>query len=462
MDELTDPAGIAALAACALALVALIVAAVAAVRLRRVRAAQQTVLGGEKTDLVAHAATLQEAFTALHERVEEVAARMEERVGGAEARLDHAITYRALVRYDAYGELSGHQSASLALLDAERNGVVLSSITHRETARLYCKQVVDGRGEHLLSPEEDEAIRRALAGERGSGGAGGLMRAAYLGPPGTNSHDALLASGADVEPVALPTVQAVVAAVQDGETELGLVPLENSREGAVGATLDALVFDAPDVVIVGEVVHRVTYVLVAAEQAWPDEVRTVHSHPQALGQCARFLDRAAAGRRARLRAVDGRRGARGDGGLAARARARTRRSGRATRPRSTARSCSPRASRTTRRTRRGSRWIARAGGAPGPVAGRARADGDRLLGRRRPRAGLARGLPHRALVARREPHADRVAAAPGGARALHVLLRPRRRRGRPGGRRGDRRRCGAHCERVRILGLVPAARVNGA
>jgi prephenate dehydratase len=115
------------------------------------------------------------------------------------------------------------------------------------------------------------------------------MRAAYLGPPGTNSHDALLASGADVEPVSLPTVPAVVAAVQDGETELGIVPLENSREGAVGATLDALVFDAPDVVIVGEVVHRVSYVLVAAEQAWPDEVRTVHSHPQALGQCARFL-----------------------------------------------------------------------------------------------------------------------------------------------------------------------------
>jgi hypothetical protein len=168
VGELTDPAGIAALAACALALVALIVAGVAAARLRRVRAAQQVVLAGDKTDLVTHAAALQEAFAALHDRVEEVAGRMEQRVSAAESRLDGAITYRALVRYDAYGELSGHQSASLALLDAERNGVVLSSITHRETARLYCKQVVDGRGEHLLSPEEDEAIRRALAGERGS------------------------------------------------------------------------------------------------------------------------------------------------------------------------------------------------------------------------------------------------------------------------------------------------------
>jgi hypothetical protein len=98
--------------------------------------------------------------------VEDMAAQLDERMARAEERLDGAIAYRALVRYDAYGELSGHQSASLALLDAERNGVVLSSIAHRDTARLYCKQVVEGRGEHLLSPEEDEAIRRALAGER--------------------------------------------------------------------------------------------------------------------------------------------------------------------------------------------------------------------------------------------------------------------------------------------------------
>ena len=115
------------------------------------------------------------------------------------------------------------------------------------------------------------------------------MRAAYLGPPGTNSHDALVAAGLDAEPVALPTVPAVVRAVQDGTVERGLVPLENSREGSVAATLDALVFDAPDVVIVGELVHGVTYCLAGAEPMAPDEVRTVHSHPQALGQCAAFL-----------------------------------------------------------------------------------------------------------------------------------------------------------------------------
>jgi hypothetical protein len=169
VDELTDPAGIAALSAGALALIALIVALVAAVRVRRMRAAQRVVLGASgREDLVGHAAGLHEAFEQLTDRVEEVAARLDGRMAETERRLDGAISYRALVRYDAYGELSGHQSASLALLDAERNGVVLSSIAHRDTARLYCKQVHDGRGEHVLSPEEDEAIRRALAGERGT------------------------------------------------------------------------------------------------------------------------------------------------------------------------------------------------------------------------------------------------------------------------------------------------------
>ena len=85
-------------------------------------------------------------------------------MAAAEQRLDGAIAHRSLVRYDAYGELSGHQSTSLALLDADRNGVVLSCIAHRDNARLYCKVVHEGRGEHELSPEENEAIRLALAG----------------------------------------------------------------------------------------------------------------------------------------------------------------------------------------------------------------------------------------------------------------------------------------------------------
>jgi hypothetical protein len=164
VNNLTEPAGLVALAAAAVALAALIAAVVLAVRVRRLRAAQTVVLGATgREDLVTHASALQAAFDALHERVEEVAARMEDRVSGAEGRLDGAIAHRALVRYDAYGELSGRQSSSLALLDAHGDGVVLSCITHRDTARLYCKQVRGGKGEYELSPEEDEAITTALS-----------------------------------------------------------------------------------------------------------------------------------------------------------------------------------------------------------------------------------------------------------------------------------------------------------
>jgi hypothetical protein len=165
VDDLTDPVGLVALAAGGVALIALIFAIVLAVKLRRLRSAQTVVLGAGREDIVAHASNLQTAFEALHGRVEEVAQRLDERMAAAEQRLDGAIAYRSLVRYDAYGELSGHQSTSLALLDAERNGVVLTCIAHRDNARLYSKVVRDGRGEHELSPEEDEAIRLALAGE---------------------------------------------------------------------------------------------------------------------------------------------------------------------------------------------------------------------------------------------------------------------------------------------------------
>ena len=146
MDELTQPAGLAALAAGGVALIALVLAIVLAVRIRRLRADQRAVLGSTgRDDLVSHASSLQTAFEALHSRVEEIAERLDARMGAAEERLDGAIAYRALVRYDAYGELSGHQSTSIALLDASHSGVVLSTIANRETARMYCKQVHAGQ-----------------------------------------------------------------------------------------------------------------------------------------------------------------------------------------------------------------------------------------------------------------------------------------------------------------------------
>jgi hypothetical protein len=163
VHELTSTTGIVAVAAGAVAVVALGLSAGLAIRLRRVRTDQRIVLGGRQQDLVAHAADLQGQFEALHQYVQDVAAHLDGRMQTAEHRLDGAIAYRSLVRYDAYGEMSGRQSTSIALLDASRSGVVLSSIQHRDQARMYAKQVHEGRGELELSPEENEAIQIALA-----------------------------------------------------------------------------------------------------------------------------------------------------------------------------------------------------------------------------------------------------------------------------------------------------------
>jgi hypothetical protein len=165
VNDLSSTAGAVALAGCGVGVIALAFAAWLAVQLRRVRAQQRAVLGehGDR-DLVDHAAGLEQAFRSLHGYVEEVAQRLDARVGVAEERLDGAIAYHGLVRYDAYNEMSGHQSTSIALLDSHRSGVVLSSIHHREQARLYAKLIHQGQGELELSPEEAEAVRQALSG----------------------------------------------------------------------------------------------------------------------------------------------------------------------------------------------------------------------------------------------------------------------------------------------------------
>jgi Protein of unknown function (DUF4446) len=170
VHNLTSTAGIVALAAGGVAIVALLSSIVVAVRLRRVRADQRAILGGEAEDLVAHAATLQQHFQALNDFVQDIAGGLNGRMDNAEQRLDHAVAYSALIRYDAYGEMSGRQSTSIALLDARRTGLVLSSIHHRDQARLYAKQVREGQPELELSPEESEAIRMALEGARSDDG----------------------------------------------------------------------------------------------------------------------------------------------------------------------------------------------------------------------------------------------------------------------------------------------------
>lgn len=161
--------GIVALVAGGIAIIGLLSAIALAVRLTRVRADQRLVLGeNRRDDLVTHAARLQGQFEALHSYVEDVASALQDRMGLIEQRLDGAIAYRSLIHYDAYGEMSGRQSTSIALLDETRSGLVLSSIHHRDQARLYAKQIHEGNSEHELSPEESEAIRLALgaAGDR--------------------------------------------------------------------------------------------------------------------------------------------------------------------------------------------------------------------------------------------------------------------------------------------------------
>ena len=157
--------GIVALAAAGVAGVALILAIVLAFRVRRLRASQKAVLGeGGQLDLIEHAARLERGFVELRDWVEETASGIERRMEAAEGRIDGCLTYRSLVRYDAYNEMSGQQSSSVALLDSRRSGVVMSSILHRDNARVYVKQIVEGESALELSPEEREALDTALGG----------------------------------------------------------------------------------------------------------------------------------------------------------------------------------------------------------------------------------------------------------------------------------------------------------
>ncbi len=126
---LTDTQGIIAIVAAAIAVVALALAIALLVAVRRLRSAQQQVLGEEQLDLVSHAAGMQDAFEALRQYVEEVAVRLDGRLSDTETALRKAIAHRALVRYDAYNELSGRQSVSIALLTTSARGLCCPAST---------------------------------------------------------------------------------------------------------------------------------------------------------------------------------------------------------------------------------------------------------------------------------------------------------------------------------------------
>jgi Protein of unknown function (DUF4446) len=155
-------AGLIAIAAAAVAVLAIVFALVLHMRLRRVRAAQKALLATGGSDLVDFAVSLQGRIDGLHRAVDEVAASF----GRLERRLDATVSRLAVVRYDAYENTGGHQSASVALLDASRTGVVLSAIQGRDYARIYIKELDDGRAAVSLSPEEQEAVERAMKSQQ--------------------------------------------------------------------------------------------------------------------------------------------------------------------------------------------------------------------------------------------------------------------------------------------------------
>jgi hypothetical protein len=128
------------------------------VKVKRVRDAQRSLLGGGRRDLVDFAVSLQGRIDDLHRAVDEVAAGL----ARVDRRVDGSVMNTSIVRYDAYEDTGGHQSASVAMLDAARTGIVLTAIQGRDYARIYMKELERGRAAVALSPEEQEAVDRAM------------------------------------------------------------------------------------------------------------------------------------------------------------------------------------------------------------------------------------------------------------------------------------------------------------
>jgi prephenate dehydratase len=123
-----------------------------------------------------------------------------------------------------------------------------------------------------------------------------MSRLGYLGPAGTFTHAALLASGHPGDAVPFPSERAAILAAAHREVDAALVPIENSIEGGVNATLDALALEVQDAEIVGEEVLPVSHALAVAPGVALADVQAVTSHPQALAQCRRFLAETLPGR----------------------------------------------------------------------------------------------------------------------------------------------------------------------
>ena len=158
VDVSANVAALIGVAGVAIGIAGVVIAWLAWVRVRRVREAQRMLIGGGRKDLVEFAVSLQTRIDDLHRAVDEVAAGL----ARMDRRIDTTVANTAIVRYDAYEDTGGHQSASLALLDAARSGVVLTAIQGRDYARIYLKELERGKPSVALSPEEQEAVNRAM------------------------------------------------------------------------------------------------------------------------------------------------------------------------------------------------------------------------------------------------------------------------------------------------------------
>ncbi len=153
-------ASVIAAGAVVVAVAAAVIAVLAYRKLEAILRAQEVLLGGDgKQDMVDFAVSLQGRVDDLHRAFDELA----EALARVDRRVDTALSRTALIRYDAYEDTGGHQSASMAMLDSARSGIVLTAIQGRDYARVYVKQLDRGRTSIALSPEEQQAVERAMA-----------------------------------------------------------------------------------------------------------------------------------------------------------------------------------------------------------------------------------------------------------------------------------------------------------
>ena len=290
-DGVSDPQTLAT-AALAVAVVALVVALVAVVRLGRVRGQLRQVEGQRPVgtgDLAA-----------------------------LRADIAQALRHVAVVRYDAFGDMGGRLSFSAAVIDDRGDGLVFSSIHARGESRTYAKGIVGGGSDATLTPEEQQALAAARTGptqqDEHVTAVTRPTRHGYFGPEGTFTQMALhaWAPAQGQEHVALPSVEAALNALRAGEVDAAMVPIENSVEGGVSATLDALASGEP-LVVVGEVLVPITFVLAApAGMPLGRGPRRRHAQPR-VGAGPRLDERPPPRRGLRPDAVDRRRRGRARG-----------------------------------------------------------------------------------------------------------------------------------------------------